>query len=88
VLEGGAIAIRQVRSVRKEPFTDKEVRELLAEVSTVILSKGRKSIRRKASEVSPAELKGPTGNYRSPIVRRGKLLLVGFNEEALKQALA
>jgi len=88
VLEGGAVGIGKVRSARKEPFTDGQIRELLAQVSTVIVSKGKKSIRRKASDVRPADLKGPTGNYRAPIVRKGKLLLVGFSEEALKQALA
>ena len=38
-------------------------------------------------DLKPAALKGPTGNYRSPIVRRGKTLLVGFNQEALEKLL-
>jgi len=87
VLEGGGSEIKRLRSARKEPFTDGEIRELLGAVSTVIVSKGKKSVRRKASDVKPADLKGPTGNYRAPIVRRGRLLLVGFSEEALEQAL-
>lgn len=79
--------IKQTRSVRKEPFTEKEIRDLLRDVSTVIISKGKKSTRFAAKDVKPAELKGPTGNFRSPIVRKGKTLLVGFNPEALEKAL-
>jgi arsenate reductase-like glutaredoxin family protein len=30
---------------------------------------------------------GPTGNLRAPCVRRGKTLLVGFNENAYREAL-
>jgi arsenate reductase-like glutaredoxin family protein len=34
-----------------------------------------------------AHLLGPTGNLRAPTLRRGKTLLVGFNEEAYRQVL-
>jgi hypothetical protein len=34
-----------------------------------------------------SHLLGPTGNLRAPTVRRGKTLLVGFNEEAYRQEL-
>jgi arsenate reductase-like glutaredoxin family protein len=85
VLEKRGIEIKQLRSVRKEPFSDKEIRALLRGVSTVIISKGKKSTKLAAGDVKPADLKGPTGNYRSPIVRRGKTLLVGFNQEALEK---
>jgi arsenate reductase-like glutaredoxin family protein len=30
---------------------------------------------------------GPTGNLRAPTLRRGKTLLVGFNEETYRQLL-
>lgn len=73
------------RSARKEPLTDREVREMLKSVGTVILAKGRKAERRAASSVKPADLKGPTGNYRAPMLRKGRTLLVGFNAEALER---
>ena len=85
MLEKRGVEIEQLRSVRKEPFSDKEIRELLRGVSTVIISKGKKSTEFAAGDVKPGDLKGPTGNYRSPMVRRGKTLLVGFNQEALEQ---
>jgi arsenate reductase-like glutaredoxin family protein len=87
VLEKRGVEIKQLRSVRKDPFTDKEIRELLRGVSTVIISKGKKSTNFAAGDVKSADLKGPTGNYRSPIVRRGKTLLVGFNQEALEKTI-
>ena len=84
MLEEKKTEVRQVRPSRKEPFTDKEIRDLLGQVSTVIISKGKKSSRLAAGDVRPADLKGPTGNYRAPIVRKGKTLLVGFNLDALR----
>jgi arsenate reductase-like glutaredoxin family protein len=34
-----------------------------------------------------AHLLGPTGNLRAPTIRKGKTLLVGFNEEAYQRLL-
>ena len=87
MLEQRDADIKHVRSVRKEPFRDSEIGELLRGVSAVIIAKGKKSTKFVAGDVKPADLKGPTGNYRSPIVRRGKTLLVGFNQEALERIL-
>ena len=41
MLEKNKAEVKQVRPSRKEPFTDKEIRGLLGEVSTVIISKGK-----------------------------------------------
>ena len=87
MLEQKKAEIKQLRPSRKEPFTDKEIRALLNQVSTVIISKGKNSSPHAAGDVKPADLKGPTGNYRAPIVRKGKTLLVGFNPEALEKLL-
>lgn len=72
------------RPSRKEPFSDAEVRRLLASVREVVIARGRQAERRPAKEVRPADLEGPTGNYRAPIVRRGTTLLVGFHRESLE----
>jgi len=61
------------------------VRALLASVREVVIARGKKAERRPAGEVRPADLKGPTGNFRAPIVRRGKTLLVGFHRESLEE---
>jgi hypothetical protein len=33
------------------------------------------------------DLRGPTGNFRAPMVRIGRRLLVGFHEETLRKEL-
>lgn len=71
------------RSTKQAPLTEAEVRKLLAAVETVIVVRGRAAESRPAKKVKPADLKGPTGNFRAPIVRRGETLLVGFNAERL-----
>ncbi len=38
-------------------------------------------------DVLAAHLLGPTGNLRAPTLRKGKTLLVGFNEGAYKDFL-
>jgi arsenate reductase-like glutaredoxin family protein len=38
-------------------------------------------------ETLAAHILGPTGNLRAPTLRKGKTLLVGFSEEAYRQAL-
>ena len=42
---------------------------------------------RAGKEIVEAML-GPTGNLRAPTIRRGKLVLVGFNEEVFDKKLA
>ena len=85
MLDSSKATVRAERSARKEPFSDREVRELLRKVSSVIVAKGKQSRQLEASKAKLADLKGPTGNYRAPIVRKGKTLLVGFNAEALER---
>ncbi len=61
--------------------------------SKVVVSKGKKIVTfdlRKDAPVNKtllAAMLGPTGNLRAPVVRRGKTLLVGFNDEAYAEAL-
>jgi len=56
----------------------------------VIVAKGKKVSEfaggKAGKEVVEAML-GPTGNLRAPTIRRGKTVLVGFNEEVFEQIL-
>jgi hypothetical protein len=83
VLDAAEARIATERSARKEPFGEREVRALLARVATVVIARGTKIATRPAGEVAPADLVGPTGNYRAPMIVKGRTLLVGFNREAL-----
>jgi len=87
VLEAASTSVAVERSSRKDPLTDKEVRELLEKVSTVIVARGKKVETRPAARVTLADLRGPTGNFRAPMVLKGKTLVVGFNAEVLKELI-
>jgi hypothetical protein len=87
VLDKSKSEIKEERWAQKFPLAEADVKALLKSVSTVIISKGKKSVEMKATDAKPDDLKGPTGNYRAPMLQRGKTLLVGFNEAALKALL-
>jgi len=88
VLEAHHAAVRLERSARKEPLDDDEARKLLKSVSTVWIARGRNVEKHSAKELTPDALKGPTGGFRAPIVRRGKTLLVGLHRETLEKLVS
>ena len=61
---------------------------LAKQASKIIVAKGKKvtefSGGKAGVEVIEAML-GPTGNLRAPTLRRGKTVVVGFNEEAFQK---
>ena len=61
------------------------------EASRVIVAKGKKVTEFKPAGKAGADvvaaMLGPTGNLRAPTARVGKIVLVGFNEEAYTDAL-
>ena len=69
-------------------MSEKDVRGLLKEVDEVVLAKGKAARMLPAREATLNDLRGPTGNFRAPIVRIGRHLLVGFHEETLRRELA
>ncbi len=88
MLERAEAGVEQERSSRKEPLSDREARELLAGVERVLVARGRKLEELAAARARPSDLKGPTGNYRAPMLVRGRTLLVGFHPEALEDLLS
>jgi len=88
VLETHHAAVRLERSARKEPLDDDEARKLLKSVSTVWIARGRNVEKHAAKDLGPDALKGPTGGFRAPIVRRGKTLLVGLHRETLEKLVS
>ena len=68
-------------------MTDADVKALLAAVDEVVIAKGRKAVTLAAKEATLDGLKGPTGNYRAPMLRVGRKLLVGFHPETLEAFL-
>ncbi|MEM8930004.1 MAG: hypothetical protein AAGE94_02450 [Acidobacteriota bacterium] len=76
------------RNSRKQPLTDEDARALIAASEWVLVAKGRKLREMPATEAAPDDLKGPTGNYRAPILKLGDRLLVGFHAETLDALVA
>ena len=64
---------------------------MLASVSKLVAMKGKKieifAAGELLSEEAVAAMLGPTGNMRAPTIRKGKTLLVGFNEEVFGELL-
>jgi hypothetical protein len=87
VLERTKARVTEERSSKSAPLKDADVRSLLAAVDEVVIAKGKRAVSRAAREVGLDDLKGPTGNYRAPMVRVGRRLLVGFHPETLADLL-
>jgi len=87
VLDSKKVRITQERSSKSAPMSDADVKALLAAVDEVVVAKGKKTVTLAAKEATLDGLKGPTGNYRAPMLRVGKKLLVGFHPETLEALL-
>ena len=66
---------------------------LAAAASKVIVAKGKKLVTFDMKKDRPDDdtllenMLGPTGNLRAPTIRKGGVLLVGFNDEAYASVL-
>ena len=87
MLEQHDTNVEEERNSRKQPLDDSTAQALLSQVESVWVAKGKKVRQLSADEASLDDLKGPTGNYRAPMVRSGNHLLVGFHPETLVQLL-
>lgn len=87
MLEQTKTRVMEERSAKAAPMTDADVGKLLAAVDEVVIAKGKKAAAHAAREVGLEDLKGPTGNYRAPMLRVGRRLLVGFHPETLADLL-
>ena len=75
------------RLSKSDPLSEKDVRALLKEVDEIVVAKGKSTRTLPAREATLDDLRGPTGNFRAPMVRIGRRLLVGFHEETLRKEL-
>lgn len=84
MLDRKKVSVAEERLAKKEPLTEADVKGLLKSVGKVIVAKGKAFREMDAGDAKPDDLRGPTGNFRAPMIRKGKTLLVGFHEETLK----
>ncbi len=70
-----------------------KARELIASASRIVIMKGKKITEFDLKKNPPQEdellplMLGTTGNLRSPTIKRGKTLLVGFNGDKYQEIL-
>lgn len=68
----------------------KEASELAKQASKIVVAKGKKISEfsgGKASKDVVEAMLGPTGNLRAPTIRKGKTVIVGFNDEVFDRIL-
>ncbi len=87
MLDATKARIATTRLAKKDPLSERDVRALLKEVDEVVVAtrKGTRAV--SASDATLDDLRGPTGNFRAPMVRIGRRLLVGFHDETLRKDL-
>jgi hypothetical protein len=70
----------------------KDAEEIARSASRVVVAKGKQVAEFATGGKAPKEvvdaMLGPTGNLRAPLVRSGKTVLVGFDDEAWTRNLA
>ena len=93
-LEAGKWKIGSQSDASKEKRGEKQALELARQVDKIIVGKGKKTVTFDMKKDPPdastllASMLGPTGNLRAPTIRRGKTLLVGFQDQAYREYLA
>jgi arsenate reductase-like glutaredoxin family protein len=72
---------------RKHPLREKDALALVKQVNEIYAAKGKKVVHINLKKDKPDKatlaklLLGPTGNLRAPTLRKGKTLVVGFDQE-------
>ena len=78
---------------RKTTLKEKEALALVQEVDEIYASKGKQVVHLDLKKEKPDKaallglLLGPTGNLRAPTLRKGRTLLVGFDEASYATVL-
>jgi arsenate reductase-like glutaredoxin family protein len=87
------IIVTETMDATKVRYDERAALTLLNGIEKLIVAKGKKieifdlKHDRPPDETLLARLMGPTGNLRAPTARIGKILMVGFNEDAYRQVL-
>jgi arsenate reductase-like glutaredoxin family protein len=81
----------EVVDARKRPFGRAEALKLAKTADVVIAARGKNAVTFDMKNAPPDDdtlaehILGPTGNLKAPAIRRGKMLIVGFGQEAYRQ---
>jgi arsenate reductase-like glutaredoxin family protein len=78
---------------KKTTLKEREALALVQEVDEIYASKGKQVVHLDLKKAKPDKaallglLLGPTGNLRAPTLRKGRTLLVGFDEASYSKVL-
>lgn len=78
-------------NAKKERLGETEALKLAKAANDIYVAKGKKVVHLNMKKDKPDNatlaklLLGPTGNLRAPTLRKGKTLIVGFNEETYEK---
>src|SRR2546425_13305714 len=92
-LEKKAVKVEEQADASKNRKGRDEALALAHAADKIVVMKGKKVVTVDMKKDCPdedalvAHLLGPTGNLRAPTLRKGKTLLVGFNDEIYKEVL-
>ena len=80
-------------NAKKDPIKGRAALRVLEDVDELHVTKGKRVVRVDLRKERPSEadllalLLGPSGNLRAPTVRRGRRLVVGFDEATYRSVL-
>jgi arsenate reductase-like glutaredoxin family protein len=80
-------------NAKKAPIAGDKALAVLRDVDEVYVTKGKRVVHLDLREGKPPKaellglLLGPSGNLRAPTIRKGRTLLVGFDEETYTSKL-
>lgn len=93
-LESRGLEAKEVVSANKARLGPDDALELSQQVQRIVAARGKSVVEIDMKQGAGDEatllkhLVGPTGGLRAPVVRTGKTLLVGFNEEAFDEVFS
>lgn len=77
------------RTPASRKLQESDSRDLLSKASKLIAMKGKKvtefNVAKEIPDGAVAAMLGPTGNLRSPTIKTGRKLIVGFNQEIFER---
>jgi|TARA_B100001971_G_scaffold147994_1_gene137035 arsenate reductase-like glutaredoxin family protein len=87
-LEASKIEVKD-KTPASRKLQESDSRDLLSKATKLIAMKGKKvtefNVAKEIPEEAVAAMLGATGNLRSPTIKLGRKLIVGFNQEVFEK---
>lgn len=90
-LAKGDVEVKEEQNAKKATIPAAEALALARTVNDIYAAKGKKVVHINMKKDKPGDealtklIVGPSGNLRAPTLRKGKTLVVGFNQDTYEQ---